>query len=667
MIRSIYPYLALTALLGAAAWALSFGALPPADFTFGNGTEIESIDPAVVTGQPEGRIIQAIYEGLVNYDPRTLEPTPGVADNFQQVLVRNPEGKEEPKWEFQGISADGLTYTFHIRDTARWSDGSPLTAHDFVYSFRRFLDPMTAAKYVYQLTSYVEGSERYYSPWSLKAGDPVEIELLPERDLLGIRGQVLRGRTFVERLNQDGTPATPPPADDDSNERKKYIFVVDYQGKQEQYLTGGYASDSTPERRSVRQVLLDFGEVGIKAPDDHTLVIQLKNRTPYFLNLMGFYPLFPVHERSIETHGYPAWTRTENLVTNGAFFLHERRLRDRIRLAKNPHYWDRDNVRLNTIDALAIESYVTMLNMYEAGYVDWIPNVPATSVTALLAQNREDFRPSPELTNYFYRINVTRPPLDNPLVRQALSLALNRQEIINTITQAGEVPAYSLVPPGLVNYEQATTVEYNPERAKELLAEAGFPGGRGFRRLEILYNNSEDHAAVAEMILQQWRTHLGIDVRLRNEEWGSYLKSQDQLRFDVCRAGWVGDYLDPNTFLDLFVSDGPNNQTGWRNERYTQLVNDAAAGLSVLQVDNISILTGIAGPIAIPTRMQMLHQAETILMEELPIIPVYFRVTKNMVRPYVHGFYENLQDIHPLRAIWVDQEAKQKFWKERGR
>ncbi len=662
MLRSIYPYLALSVLLAAAVWAVSFGSLPPADFTFGNGTEIESVDPAIVSGQPEGRIIQAIFEGLVNYDPRTLQPIPGVADNFRRITTQNAEGEEVEEWEFEGLSEDGLEYTFHIREAARWSDGTPVTAHDFVYSLRRFLDPITASKYVYQLTSYVAGSDRYYSSWSLQPGEPVEIEKFPDRDLLGIRGEVLRGRTFVERLQVDGTPASPPAENEDA---AKHIFVVDHNGQQERYLVGGQPGEQVAGAVSVRQVLLDFSQVGIHAPDDRTLVIRLKNRTPYFLSLMGFYPLFPVNQRCIETHGYPAWTRTENIVTNGAFLLHERRLRDRIRLVKNPLYWNADAVRLNTIDALAVESYVTMLNMYEAGMVDWIPNVPATAVMALLKQNREDFRPSPELTIYFYRINVTRPPLNNPLVRKALSLALNRREIIDTVTQAGEEPAYSLVPPGLTGYQQATTEEYNPERARQLLAEAGYPGGKGFPRLEILYNTSEDHAAIAELIQQQWRTALSIDIRLRNEEWGTYLKSQEQLNFDLCRAGWVGDYLDPNTFLDMFVIDGPNNQTGWKHERYTQLIDDAAAGLSSRQVENVSLAVGGAGPLAIATRMDMLHQAEAILMDELPIIPIYFRVTKNMVRPYVHGFYENLQDVHPLWSIWVDQEAKQKFWSEK--
>lgn len=663
MLRSAFPYLALLILLGAVAWALSFGTLPPANFTFCNGTEIQSVDPAIVTGQPEGRIIQAIFEGLVNWDPRTLEPSPGVADNFRRVTVRDERGNETTKWEFEGLSDDQLTYTFHIRENAKWSDGTPVTAHDFVYSFRRFLDPMTPNRYVFQLTSYVHNADRYYSPSMLQPGDPVEIELYPERDLIGIRGKVLRGYTFVERVLQGEAP---DPEDEDAPPRQ-YLYILEKDGNQHRFLAGGEPGSVPSDVTVCRQVLLDFSEVGIKAPDDHTFVVTLKNPTPYFLTLMGFYPLFPVNERCIETYGSPAWTRPENIVSNGAFILKERRLRDRIRLVKNPHYWDRDNVRLNTVDALAVESYVTMLNLYESGVADWISTVPATSVKTLLAEKRQDFQPSPMMTVYFYRINVTKPALNNKLVRQAISLAINRQEILDTVTGAGEVAAYSIVPPGIPGYTPATTAPYNPERARQLLAEAGYPGGEGMPTLEILFNTSEDHAAIAEMIQQQLRKTLNLDVRLRNEEWNSYQISQQQLQYDISRSGWIGDYLDPNTFLDMFVTDGPNNQTGWKNAEYTRLIEEAAAGLSDIQRDTLSIAVGVAGPVSIPTRMDLLHQAEVILMDELPVIPLYFYVSKNMVRPYVHGFYNNLQDVHPLRAIWVDEEAKRKFWEEHGR
>lgn len=663
MLRSAFPYLALLILLGAVAWALSFGTLPQADFTFCNGTEIQSVDPAIVTGQPEGRIIQAIFEGLVNWDPKTLEPTPGVADNFRQVTVRDEEGNETTQWEFEGLSDDQLTYTFHIRENAKWSDGSPVTAHDFVYSFRRFIDPMTPNRYVFQLTSYVHNADRYYSPRMLTPGDPVEVELYPKRDLLGIRGEVLRGYRFVERSLYG--PAPDP--DDEDPPPPQYLYVLEKDGQQHRFLAGGDAGSATSEVTVCRQVLLDFSEVGIYAEDPQTFVVRLKNPTPYFLTLMGFYPLFPVNERCVETHGSPAWTRPENIVTNGAFILKERRLRDRIRLAKNPYYWDRENVRLNTVDALAVESYVTMLNLYEAGVADWIPTVPATSVRALLKQQRKDFHPSPVLTVYFYRINVTRPPLDNKLVRQAISLAINRQEIIDTITGAGEVPAYSLVPPGIPGYTPATTAEYNPSRARELLAQAGYPGGQGLPRIEILYNTSEDHAAIAEMIQQQLRKTLNIDVRLRNEEWNSYLISVNQLQYDLGRAGWIGDYVDPNTFLDMFISDGTNNQTGWRHDEYTRLIEDATSAISATERDTVSIAVGATGPAAIPARLDLLHQAEAILMDELPIVPLYFYVSKNMVRPYVHGFYSNLQDVHPLKAIWIDEEAKRAYWEEQGR
>ncbi len=433
--RSLFPYLALALLLAATGWAVSFGSNEPADFTFCNATEIKSVDPAIVTGQPEGRIIRAILEGLVKWHPQTLEPMPGVAEN----VVWNDKAN---RWDC--VSDDGLVYTFKLRRDALWSNGEPVTSGDFVYSYRRFLNPTIKNQYA-TLLYYVVNGEKYHRPSLLKPGDRVEVELKRdgENSLSGRSGPVLKGK-LVALQQHDGNR----------------LYVVDVDGKRERFQIDAAADSGA---RDCQLVLLDFDEVGIHALDDRTLRITLKHRTPYFLSLLGFYPLFPVNQRCVETYGYPVWTRPENIVTNGPYLLHTRRIRDRIRLVKNPKYWNRENVRLDVIDALAVESYVTMLNMYEAGQVDWIPAVPQAMVEELLARERRrppgavrEFNPAPMLQVYFYLVNVKRPPLNDYRVRQALSLALDRQEIVETATKAGEVAAHSLVPPGIEGYEQAT-------------------------------------------------------------------------------------------------------------------------------------------------------------------------------------------------------------------
>lgn len=621
----IFATLVAALAIWAVGWAVSRGRLPPADFTFVNGTEIESIDPAVVTGQPEGRIIHALFEGLVNWRADTLEPIPGVAE----------------RWE---ISPDRLTYTFHLRADARWSDGSPVTAHDFAYSFRRFLDPLTAAQYSFQLW-YVKNAEKYTTGAdSLEPGDAVEVELEPTAEvaarLPGARGKVIRGK--LVHIDQAAGGAKSSSITGSKNTAPK-VFVVEIGGKIHKYSPGAPAGGPY---ETCRQVLLDFNEVGIKVLDDRTLRITLTNPTPYFLSLMGFYPLFPVQRGCVERFGTPEWTKPENVISNGAYRLEFRRIRDRIRLVKSETYWNRANVRLGVIDALAVESATTALNLYMTGAADWISTVPSSVVKELIEQQRADFQPSPELTVYFYRINVTKQGLSDPRVRRALALALDKRDIVATVTQAGEIPARSFVPPGMLGYTSPQAPGYDVRRAKELLAEAGYAGGQGLPKIEILYNTSEDHAAIAQLIQAQWTRNLGIDVGLRNEEWNSYLASQRQLNYAVSRSGWIGDYVDPNTFLDMFVSTSAMNQTGWANARYDELVAGAAREPDPKR------------------RMQMLHDAEQILLDEMPIIPIYFRVTKNMVRPYVKGFHNNLQDVHPLDALWIDEEEKKAFFSD---
>ena len=620
--RTAAAYLALVLSLAALVWAVSFGTLPPADFTFSNGTEIKTVDPALVTGQPEGRIIRALFEGLVVWDPKTLEPVPGAAD----------------RWD---VSDDRLTYTFHLRDDALWSDGSPVTAHDFVWSYRRFLHPRTASEYAYQLW-YVVGAEQY-SSGRAEVGDPVEVELTddPPPDRPFASGTILRGKLVAVEGGAETAGGSSLSAEAEP------LYVVEIDARRRRFQQGA----RVPGTEDYRWLLPDFNAVGIEAPDPRTVVFRLKHPVPYFAQLLGFYPLFPVNPRCLETHGYPAWTKPENIVVNGPFRLKFRRIRDRIRLVKNPFYWDRDNVKLNVIDALAVESNPTNLNLYLTGQVDWIPAVPTEVVPDLLERKQRDFVPDPYLSTYYYLVNVSRPPLDDVRVRRALAMAIDKREIVEKITRAGQRPARSIVPANIsryVEYRPPRCEPYDVDKARGLLAEAGYPGGRGFREIEILYNTMESHQAIAELIQSQWKRNLGIDVGLANQEWQSYLNSRRQGQYDVARAGWIGDYVDPNTFLELFTSDNPNNQTRWTNAQYDRLVD---AGQK--EPDERK-------------RLEMFERAERILMDQMPIIPLYAYVDQNMVRPYVKGWYRNIQDTHPLKNVWIDEEEKRRVLKAEG-
>jgi oligopeptide transport system substrate-binding protein len=627
-LQNFFFFLAAVLVLAALGYSLSFGTLPPADYAFVNGTEIKTVDPATATGVPEGRIIREIFEGLCGWHPADLHPIPGVAKS----------------WD---ISADKKTYTFHLRKNARWTDGTPVTAEDFVYSWRRFLHPATAAEYSYEMW-YIVNAERF-TKQQVQVGDVVEIELPKSADNTDTDrpfapGKIIKGKLLSidpSDAPPNGDNAVEPGESEAGSGDLAYLVAVD--GVPRRFHRGGLRAEDYV------WLLPDFDTVGIKALDVHTLEVKLKHPVPYFLDLTGFYPFAPVNRRCVESYSNTDWTKPENIVSNGPFQLEMRRVRDRIRLVKSPTYWDRDNVRLEIVDALAVESLTTGLNLYLTNQADWIEYVPNAVVKDLIAQKRPDFKPAPYITTYFYRLNVTRPPLNNPLVRRALNLATNKRDIVERVTMAGQQPARSMVPPVIEDrshYKPALTDDFNPERARQLLAEAGYPDGKGFPTIAIDYNTNDTHKSIAELLQFQSKKHLGIQVELRALEWQAYLQNQQALQYDLSRSGWVGDYPDPNTFLGLWTSDSGNNKTGWANAQYDALIQKAQ-----FEADE-------------QKRNEFFREAERILMDELPVIPVYFYVSTSMVKPYVRGYFPNFHDLHPLRDVWIDEQAKQQWLSE---
>ena len=258
---------------------------------------------------------------------------------------------------------------------------------------------------------------------------------------------------------------------------------------------------------------------------------------------------------------------------------------------------------------------------------------------------REDFNPIPYLGTYFYRVNVTKPPLDNKLVRQALSLAMPRQAITENVTKAGQIPSYTLVPPGLAGYAGAAmahgaSYEEDLARARELIVEAGYgPGGKKFPTIEVHYNTSDAHKDIAIVIADAWAKNLGINVKLLNQEWKVYLDTQSSLGYDVSRSAWIGDYADANNFVDLFVTGGENNKTGWGNAEYDRLVRAANNELEPSK------------------RLAILAEAEAILMDEMPVLPLYYYVTQTTYSPRLGGYHPNVKDEHfPKYWYWMDDE-----------
>jgi oligopeptide transport system substrate-binding protein len=387
--------------------------------------------------------------------------------------------------------------------------------------------------------------------------------------------------------------------------------------------------------------ITDFDQVGYKVLDDHTFQVTLENSTPYFLSLLLHHSWFPVHLPTIRKYGDPylrgsKWTRVGRFVGNGAFVLAKWRVNDIIVVKKSPTYWDRDRVRLKEIHFAPIESDETEERAFRAGQLHVTETVPLTKLDFYRQSYPDLLHIEPYLGTYFYRCNVTKPPLNDKRVRRALALTIDRESLVNNVLRGGQLPAFCLTPPGTVGYTCRTQLQENIAEAKRLLAEAGYPGGKGLPPIELLYNTLEAHRIIAESIQQMWNKNLGLEVQLVNQEWKVYLDSERTLNYQVDRASWIGDYVDPNTFLDMFVTGGGNNRTGWSNLEYDRLIAEAARTTDPQQ------------------RLEVFQKAETILLDELPIIPIYFYTHVYALRPEVKGWYPTILDNHPYKYVYLE-------------
>lgn len=499
----------------------------------GLGVDPAEVDPHLITGLPEFNVASALFEGLVAEDPQDLHPVPGVAE----------------RWE---ISADGLTYTFHLRTTARWSNGAPVTAGDFLASFRRVLTPALGADYASMLY-LIQGAEAYH------------------------KGQHT-----------------------------------------------------------------DFAQVGVAALDDRTLRLRLEHPAPHFLSLLSHPVWYPVHLPALEKSGSAyqrgnRWTRPETIVGNGPFVLREWRQGKVIIVEKSPTYWDAATVRLTAIHFYPSDSVEAEERAFRAGQLHLTEALPVSKVDSYRRDPGGALRISPFLDTYFYRLNVTRPLLNDRNVRRALSLAIDRTAIVEQITRGGQLPAFSFTPPGTAGYTPPVMPAGDLATARALLAAAGYPDGQGLPAFDLLINSSGNHRVIAEAVQEMWRRDLGVQVNLVNMEQKTLLSARRTLDYQILRSDWVGDYLDPATFLEIFTSSSGNNHTGWRHAGYDALLYQAARTPDTA------------------ARHALLRQAETILLEEAPIIPVYHYTTVRLVHPAVRGWHDTLLDRHPYKHVWLEE------------
>ena len=489
----------------------------------GNGAEVETLDPHKARGVPASNILRDLYEGLTSEAPNG-DVIPGAAE----------------RWE---ISEDGTEYTFYLRKNARWSNGDPVTAADFVAGLRRSVDPATLSEYSQMLAPILHAED------------------------------VISGK-------------------------------------------------KSPE------------ELAVEAVDTHVLKVVLKGPTPYFLGLLNHSTTYPIHSPSFVQHG-DRFARPGNLVSNGAYSLAEWVVQSHIRLERNAKYWDDANTTINEVYYYATEDQASELKRYRAGEIDYTYELPYNQLRWIRENLEDELVISPYLGIYYFDYNVTRPPFkDNKALRLALNLAIDRDIITEIVTGAGEIPAYSIVPPGVWNYEPQMpewahwTQEQRLAEARRLYAEAGY-GPDDHLHVELRYNTHQNHKKISVAIAAMWKQALGVRTNLVNQEWKVFLVVRQQKRVtEVARDAWIGDFNDAFTFAEIFHSTSGMNNAGYASPVFDELLAKASVESDLAK------------------RRAMLEEAERVMMEDLPVIPVYYYVTKRLVKPYLDGFEPNVMDHH---------------------
>jgi oligopeptide transport system substrate-binding protein len=520
----------LLSVLAIFALAFSLAACTPAEsgdmvLNWNIGADPQTIDPTLNGASDGGDVISQTFEGLVREVNGVVYP--GIAESWV-------------------TSDDGLTVTFTLRDS-KWSDGSNLTASDFVYSWLRGMNPATASEYswIWEYTNIVGALDAVYNDGALSA-------------------------------------------------------------------------------------------VGISAPDDNTLVVELINPTPYFVSLMAFYHFMPVKQSSVEAADGAdgIWAKTPTLaVCNGPFKLTSYTPGDGLTLVKNDNYWDAENVYIDQINGEFIDVATTAYVKYNNGELDFIPDVPSVMIPSLTAESAE-FHLYPLLGTYYYNINMDAPEFANAKLRQALTLSIDREAIVEALS-GGQIPATGFVPVGFLDNEGndfATTsgnygiVTDNSKYAEAvtLFAEAASEMGMTVAQLQaslygqvILYNTSEGHALVAQMVQESWKTNLGIELTLQNQEWAVFQDTRQEGNYDISRGGWLTDFMDPAGLLAIFTTGNAYDDPRYSNAAYDTLMSEAQA---------------TADP---AVHFAKLYAAQNILMADMPVIPVYYYSDMMLVKEYV--------------------------------
>lgn len=598
-----------------------------------NGDEPESLDPPVSSGQPEARIYMALYQGLVEYDPKTLNPIPALAE----------------RWD---VNNDSSEFVFHLRRNARWSNGDPITAPDFVYSIRRGLSPALASKNAY-LAYYITYAQAYNEK-AVFVRDQETQQFLLEKDVAD------NAQGSSEALSQKPLNSAEPEYRPTAEEQKPdpdTAFHRLMHSPPRLTLPGDEAARNkllakNPRLQAAVQgkeyVPVSAEDIGVEAVDDYTVRISLSQPAAYFLGLLA-HQLFRLAPRKIiETYG-DNWTDPSHIVTCGAFRLKAWLPYNELVVERDPMYWDAANVHLDEIHFFVSPDNPTTLNLYKVGEADAVFNHAVPNAWLDVIRSKKDYMDGAEAAIVYITINTTKPPMNDVRVRRAFNAAIDKINYAKSrrITK----PLSAFTPAGMFpGYPQPKGDGFDPELARKLLGEAGFPVTKKddgsfecksfpVAQVEFIFNTQSSNKAMGEFMQAQWKQNLGITVPLRSMEFKTYMPARTKLEYNGFAIGiWGADYMDPFTFLGIFTTPRGVNGTGWYDLKYVAMLDEANRTLDHQQ------------------RYELLAKAEKYLLDAQPVIPIETSSVNWLKKPYVKGMYPNAASIYPWKYVYIERE-----------
>ncbi|HZJ42427.1 MAG TPA: peptide ABC transporter substrate-binding protein [Pyrinomonadaceae bacterium] len=594
------------------------------------GDEPESLDPAISTGQPEARIYMALYDGLVDYDGKTLAPNPALAET----------------WE---VNNDSSELTFHLRHNGRWSNGDPIDANDFVYTFRRALSKELASRNAY-LAYYIKNAQAYNSGMVF-VRDQQTGKFLLAKDFSNEDANepvslkpIAPGTSEYPTTAQRSTPVADSGFHQEMHSPLRLVLPGDEKKRNDRLNQDAKLKSAVAGKEFVP---VRAEDIGVEAVDNYTLRISLVQPAPFFTGLLAHQVFRLVNRKTVEQYGN-RWTEPNHIVTCGPFKVKTWKPYDTLVVERDPMYWDAATVKLDEIHFYPMADNPSIMNLYKVGEVDAVLNHTVPNAWLETVRTKKDYMDGSEAAIDFLQINVTRPPMNDVRVRKAFNFAIDKEawakwrKIVKPLT--------AFTPEGIFQgYPQPKGDQFNPERARQLLGEAGFPVTKNsdgsfscpkfpVDKVEYIYNTQESNKAMAEWMQAQWKQNLGVTISLRNMEWKTFLETRSKLDYSgFSRSAWSADYMDPFTFLSLFYTGGESG-TGWLDPKYVAMLDEANRMLDPKK------------------RYELLAQAEKYMIDNQPVIPIDTSAVNWVKKPYVKGMYPNPGSLFPWKYVYIERD-----------